>query len=215
MHINYYLYRPQNTDALAIYQKRREVEKALSLHSRYFNYTFTPKGSAEIKSKSISRAKLEKALQVGEATSFNMQNENLEDSQIIHSLSVQGEREFNNKMHTIDIHLPDCCVQNCKARLRILYPLNYLNQTQLNYSVSGIGLYEFIGQTLGEQALKLFNDELYKLSIEEDKPIELNNIFGKAGFLVSWWNETEHRAKQQQERAETRERRRRIFRDNP
>jgi len=87
---------------------------------------------------------------------------------------------------------------------RMLYTVNYLTQAQLDYAEGGIRLRDFIDKTLSEKALQALDNGLYKLCIKEAQLVELNDIFGKAGFLVNWWDKQQYK----QQRDEARKQRR-------
>jgi len=72
------------------------------------------------------------------------------------------------------------------TKARMLYHVNYLTNHQLDNEVNGVSLREFIHWHIGNNALVALGESVYKLTVDETDLVRLNDVFGRAGFLISW-----------------------------
>jgi hypothetical protein len=69
---------------------------------------------------------------------------------------------------------------------RMIYPVNYFTDAQMNFESRNIKLKDFIDAEFGKNYLSRLNSSIVKFEINEENLFEINNLFGEAGYLISW-----------------------------
>ena len=69
---------------------------------------------------------------------------------------------------------------------RMIYYKNFLTKNQLDFMSNGIALRDFIASNFQEIPLVELCEDIFIFKISLDKIVEVNNLLGEAGFLISW-----------------------------
>ncbi|WP_175962279.1 hypothetical protein [Burkholderia pyrrocinia] len=72
------------------------------------------------------------------------------------------------------------------AKLRMIYPLNVLNETHLEIRVNDLSLKEWIGSDSSRGSLTSISNNMWLWSVEKADLLEVNSACGEAGILVAW-----------------------------
>ncbi|MCA8061007.1 MULTISPECIES: hypothetical protein [unclassified Burkholderia] len=72
------------------------------------------------------------------------------------------------------------------VKLRMVYPLNVLNEQHLGIRVNDISLREWIGADPRRGSLKNISNKMWLWSVKESDLLEINNACGEAGILLAW-----------------------------
>ncbi|MCU9953854.1 hypothetical protein OEJ37_10840 [Burkholderia sp. BKH01] len=72
------------------------------------------------------------------------------------------------------------------TKLRMIYPLNVLNETHLEIRVNDLSLKEWIGSDSSRGSLTSIPNNMWLWSVEKADLLEVNNACGEAGILLAW-----------------------------
>ena len=72
------------------------------------------------------------------------------------------------------------------VKLRMIYPLNVLNEEHLEIRVDDLSLREWITSDLSRGSLKSIPNNMWLWSVKEMDLTEVNNACGEAGILLAW-----------------------------
>lgn len=69
---------------------------------------------------------------------------------------------------------------------RMIYPINYFSENQLSQKAGGLPLRDFIFNSFGNDMLKKVGGSVYRMDVDAQDLPRINDVFGAAGFLISW-----------------------------
>ncbi|MEW5289575.1 hypothetical protein ABW286_10360 [Erwinia papayae] len=72
------------------------------------------------------------------------------------------------------------------SKLRMIYPINILNENHLLINVNGITLQEWILEDKSHGLLEMLNNGLWLWRVENDIINPVNEYLGELGILISW-----------------------------
>ncbi|CAM2183486.1 conserved hypothetical protein [Burkholderia cepacia] len=72
------------------------------------------------------------------------------------------------------------------AKLRMVYPLNVLNEEHLEIRVNDLSLKEWIGSDSSRGSLESISNGMWIWSVDATALPEVNNACGEAGILLAW-----------------------------
>ncbi|WP_174970175.1 hypothetical protein [Burkholderia lata] len=72
------------------------------------------------------------------------------------------------------------------VKLRMIYPLNVLNEEHLEIRVNDLSLKEWIESDSSRGSLKSISNKMWLWSVKETDLPEVNNACGEAGILIAW-----------------------------
>ncbi|MDF3094686.1 MULTISPECIES: hypothetical protein [Burkholderia] len=73
-----------------------------------------------------------------------------------------------------------------RERLRMIYPLNVLNENHLKICVDGISLREWIVSDSSRGSLRSIPNNMWLWTVDDADLTEVNNACGEAGILLAW-----------------------------
>ncbi|WP_175857542.1 hypothetical protein [Burkholderia anthina] len=72
------------------------------------------------------------------------------------------------------------------AKLRMIYPLNVLNEEHLEIRVGDLSLREWITSDSSRGSVRSIPNKMWLWSVKETDLAEVNNACGEAGILIAW-----------------------------
>lgn len=69
---------------------------------------------------------------------------------------------------------------------RMIYFKNYLTSNQLEFVSNGTSLRDFIASNFQDSPLIKLCEDIFVFKLSSDEIVDANNLFGEAGFLISW-----------------------------
>ncbi|WP_155644478.1 hypothetical protein [Burkholderia anthina] len=73
-----------------------------------------------------------------------------------------------------------------RVKLRMIYPLNVLNEEHLEIRVGDLSLREWIASDLCRGSMRSISNNMWLWSVEEADLVEINSACGEAGILIAW-----------------------------
>ncbi|MBF5006792.1 hypothetical protein [Diaphorobacter caeni] len=90
---------------------------------------------------------------------------------------------YKNERNNFSSYLQKGCLI---SQPRMIYLQNYFTNNQLNFVSGGVSLRDFVVENFGGGALKPLSDSIFNFDVSDERLVEVNNVFGEAGFLISW-----------------------------
>lgn len=79
------------------------------------------------------------------------------------------------------------------SMLRMIYPINIINENHLQINVNGTPLNKWILSNESHGKLERLNEKLWIWIVDENQLEDLNSYCGEAGILISWQQQTKKR----------------------
>jgi hypothetical protein len=73
-----------------------------------------------------------------------------------------------------------------RVKLRMIYPLNVLNEEHLGIRINDLSLREWIISDSSRGSLKSIPNDMWLWAVNEMNLAEINNACGEAGILIAW-----------------------------